>query len=340
MSYLDTHKEATALTDANWEELAEMLRYRRPHLSKTERKFINRFLWPLGGSFDGYGNYRLQIGEAPRVMWCAHTDTVHKTGGKQAIAARDGVVCLHSSETVSNCLGADNTAGVWILCELIRAKVPGLYVFHRGEELGRLGSEWIAKNDPALLDGIDIAIAFDRRSTGSVITHQWNGRTCSGAFARSFIDATGLNLALDDGGTFTDTASYSDILSECTNISVGFDHEHSRRETLNVAYLSTLRDALLRADWSKLVVDRKPGEDDPWTDRWSNYGPYSSTPWDDDGLREGDDYVTGGRPSRTTGRDMASLISDYPALVADILEQYGYDYEMLADEMSAMSKWK
>jgi len=325
------------LERADWSALAAMLRYRRPHNSKTERKFINRFLRPLGVIEDDFGNLMLEIGDNPRVMFCAHTDTVHRSGGKQECSAAEGsgLVRLHPDERISNCLGADNTAGVWLLMELIKAGTPGLYVFHRGEECGGLGSRWIAEHTPGVLAGIEIAIAFDRRGTTSVITHQFGGRTCSDAFANSFIAASCMPLRKDDGGTFTDTASYSDLISECTNISVGFDHEHSPRETLDVCHLAKLLASLLSLDWSSLVAardPREPDEEDRFNyftgvgDRWGTHSGWL----DDDAY----DFPATSERKRQ-GPSLLSLVESYPALVADILEQYGYDSETLADELSS-----
>jgi hypothetical protein len=55
-------------------------------------------------------------------------------------------VGLAASEKMSSCLGADDAAGVWLLCEMIRAGIPGLYVFHRNEERGGRGAEFFAKH--------------------------------------------------------------------------------------------------------------------------------------------------------------------------------------------------
>src|SRR3546814_16306749 len=79
-------------------------------------------------------------------------------------------------------LGADDGAGLWIMLGMIAAACPGLYLFHRGEEQGCLGSRWIERHTPELLANIDAAIAFDRAGLGDVITHQSYGRTCSAAF--------------------------------------------------------------------------------------------------------------------------------------------------------------
>jgi hypothetical protein len=40
----------------------------------------------------------------------------------------------------SNCLGADCTTGVWLILEMIKANVPGVYVIHSDEEVGGKGA--------------------------------------------------------------------------------------------------------------------------------------------------------------------------------------------------------
>jgi hypothetical protein len=174
--------------------LLEMLSYRRPGGSKTERKFIRRYLAPLSMQIDQYGNHIKRIGDAP-ILWSCHTDTVHKFGGRQHTKIQSNIVSANDAQ--SNCLGADCTAGVWLMTEMIRANIPGLYVFHREEESGGMGSNWLLKNTPELLEGIKYAIAFDRRGNKSVITHQFGGRCCSDAFAASLANAIGMEHVHD-----------------------------------------------------------------------------------------------------------------------------------------------
>jgi hypothetical protein len=159
-------------------------------------------------------------------------------------------------------LGADDAAGAWVMLEMIDAGVPGTYMFHRGEECGGLGSRHIANKHTDFLEMHDYAIAFDRRGSTSVITHQGYGRCCSDAFAQALADAInddGVSMYMpDDTGVFTDTANYTDDIPECTNLSCGYANEHSGNETLHLPTLFALRDACLRIDWASLPVARDP----------------------------------------------------------------------------------
>jgi hypothetical protein len=286
----------------------EMLTYKRPGGSKAEKAFIRRFLMPLGLAKDAYGNLYKRIGAAP-VLWSSHTDTVHKQGGRQAVRFVDGFASAPDKN--SNCLGADCTAGVFLMREMILAGVEGLYIFHRDEEVGGRGSEFIASKNSSLLAGIKYAIAFDRRGTNSVITHQWGGRCCSEDFAVSLGHALKMAHEPDDGGSFTDTANYTHLIGECTNLSVGYYNEHTRKESLDTAYLMELLEALLVLKVSDLPQTRQPGEDD--VDDWQS-GVKSFKAWDP----WGDDDQEPRRAAK-----MYELVRDNPDEVADFLEEHG-----------------
>lgn len=274
---LSKEKERDAVTPLLG-EVIEMHKYCRPAGSLTEKRFIREFLLPLGAEYDNAGNLIKQIGENPRVLWSSHTDTVHNIAGFQYLATKGSTLKLSKREKRSNCLGADDTAGVWLMMEMIRAGKEGLYIFHRGEEIGGIGSRFIAKHTPERLKGIEIAIAFDRRGTDSVITHQGT-RCCSDKFAESLAAGLAMKFKADSTGTFTDTANYTDLVAECSNLSVGYQSAHSSMEELNLQHLLELRQALLALDTSKLVVERKPGEVE-----YKRYYGGSYGGWDWDGM--------------------------------------------------------
>jgi hypothetical protein len=238
------------------ETIISMLSYRRPAGSASEMEFIKKFIIPLGAKMDKHGNWRLTIGEAPAVLWSSHTDSVHTKEGYQKVDY-DGKYISLPVNSKSNCLGADCAAGVWIMAEMIKAKVPGLYMFHFAEEIGCVGSRAIVEKEPGLLAGIQAAIAFDRKGTGSVITHQGQ-RTCSDTFGKSMLAQLPGRFKLDDTGVLTDTKQYRNLVAECTNISVGYYNEHRPQEALDVGHLIELRNWMIKIDQSKLVIERDP----------------------------------------------------------------------------------
>jgi len=241
-----------------YESLIDILSYKRSYDSSGEVAVINKYINPIPGiQRDKYGNYWIKKGDAP-VLWSCHTDTVHrekddKDNRQKLAVTQDGMIWSQNG----SCLGADNGVGIWLMLKMLDAGVEGMYVFHREEEIGGLGSRDFAKTKAEMLKDYKYAIAFDRRRTTSVITHQ-GYRTCSDAFADSLIEQLGLGHKKDDGGTFTDTKSYADIIPECTNVSAGFEGEHSAMEQLDIQYVGRLLDALLKVDLSQLKCERDP----------------------------------------------------------------------------------
>jgi hypothetical protein len=307
----------TSFQDRQTRELVEMLSTMRPHSSKAEKRFINKWIRPLGVEQDLAGNLHKRIGNVP-VLWSCHTDTVHRLAGVQAIRVDKGWIKLAPISKAS-CLGADCTIGVWIMREMILANVPGLYIFHRQEECGGKGSAYIADKTPHVLDGINFAIAFDRRGFDSVITHQ-GSRCCSQAFATSLaarLNESGFKYRPDSSGVFTDTANYTGIIPECTNISVGYEHEHSPREKQHVHHAFDLLQAMLSLDVQSLPVSRDVGESD-FSDAWLYRSKGKNRFFDSDW-------------STKTYDQMSELCKDYPDECAEILRDYGLSEADLID---------
>ena len=112
------------------------------------------------------------------------------------------------------------------------------------------------------MENIKRCVSFDRRKTVSVITRQVGRQCCSDEFANALCDEynkSGLDLSPDAGGIYTDSASFIDDIPECTNISVGYNFEHTAKETQNISYLDRLAKASVNVDWSSLPTNRKIG---------------------------------------------------------------------------------
>src|SRR6185437_7758533 len=103
--------------ESDLKELLTMLTYRRPSNSKTECKFRNRWPVPLGCEQDEFGNLWKTVGDNSPILFCSHTDTVHRESGRGRVSYGDGVAMAEGS----NCLGADDTVGVWLMMNMIRA---------------------------------------------------------------------------------------------------------------------------------------------------------------------------------------------------------------------------
>lgn len=271
---------------ADIKRLLEMHSFKRPMNSAAEREFRDIYINHIPGMMkDACGNRYVVVGESPTVLWSSHTDTVHHISGRQKLTYANGFLYLREDEK-ANCLGADCTAGVWLMLEMIEKKIPGLYIFHHGEERGGIGSGYIRDKTPELLAGIKYAIAFDRRGTDSVITSQFGGVCASSTFAHALADALGGEFAPDPGGSFTDTANYKYLVPECTNLSVGYYNAHCNTECLDVGFLANLLEKICALDVNLLPAVRdhtvrptyssyRGGKD--WDGE--TYGSYSSANW-------------------------------------------------------------
>lgn len=305
-----------------------MLELRRPAGSTTEREFINRFIKPLGCLPDNYGNYHLRIGDAP-VIWSSHTDTVHAKAGRMIVNEKDGILSVGDK---SNCLGADDCAGVWLMTQMIEKGIEGYYIFHREEEGGGCGSAWIS-SDPEYRkyiedEGFKAIIALDRMGYADIITHQSFDRCCSDDFALSLAEQLGGDFKPSQRGSFTDSANYTGIIGECTNLSIGYFKQHSYLETQDFNFLTFLLDKLCTLDFNKLVYSRKAGEIDTAS---SEINPFRSLTIMGDAIDltpvdEADLYK------------MEGLIINDPEGVADLLSELGYNYFDLADELDFMEQ--
>ena len=210
--------------------------------------------------------------EAPegskRVMFACHTDTTDstKTEGTKTLeydSAFERVTLAEGSN--GECLGADDGAGVWMLLKMIQAKVPGVYVFHRGEERGCIGANEFKNHAGAWLKEFDIAVEFDRPGDTEIITHQGGQRCASDTFGKALQRALEPTLSLDlsDRGVLTDVRVYRTMIPEVVNIGVDYRGHHTTSEELDVGYLMKLLTAVKTVDWGALPVERDPSAADP-----------------------------------------------------------------------------
>lgn len=228
----------------------------------TEDILVERLIkdgtFPKDIQKDPHGNWFYQIGHGSRTIFAAHLDTV--TDKHQNVKhVIDGDYIKTDGKTT---LGADDKAGVTVLVWLMRHKVPGLYYFFIGEEVGCVGSGLAAKYGD-FEGNYDRILSFDRRDTNSIITHQSWSRSCSDDFADALCSELnksefGLKYIKDDGGVYTDSAEFVDIIPECTNVSVGYYSEHTKSEKQDIKHLIALCNASLKVNWDNLPTKRDP----------------------------------------------------------------------------------
>jgi len=276
--------------------LAYILSLKRPYGSKTEIEFMS---WLRTETMSrGVPKNKIEIrklgclvahvrrpggGKPSTTLFSCHTDTVHGDDGEQRVVydVNLGHIFLATGPDApkSNCLGADDGIGVWIMLEMIKAKVPGTYIFHRGEERGGLGSREMAEKDKTFLQQFDAAVAFDRPCTDEVITHQRGQRCASDKYAAALaerLNAFGFQYRPSNRGVFTDTANYRKLIHECLNLGVGYENQHDTQEFQDYAHAVALRDACIKIDWESLPVDRDCTKDDYTAMGGGHYGLFAS----------------------------------------------------------------
>jgi hypothetical protein len=222
-------------------------------------------------------------------MFTCHLDTACSTQVR-VNHVQDGKYIKTDGNSI---LGADDKAGMVVLLYMIENKIPGLYYFFIGEEVGCVGSGRLSRvwKDTDFSSYIKKVISFDRRGTDSVITEQLYGRCCSNDFARELsnrLNSTGFGFRFypDDTGIYTDSAKFTSYVPECTNISVGYYSEHTTTERQDIEFLQKLCKAVCLIDWETLPIVRScasaysnnywsmcdfyEDEEDDYFDNWSH----------------------------------------------------------------------
>lgn len=215
---------------------------------------------------DSHGNYYKIIGDnkAPTIMFSSHLDTADRKQMPTTLYSKEeggSEIIFTDGSTI---LGADDKSGVTVMLYMMAHNVPGLYYFFIGEERGGIGSNKVSADFDNIpyLKNVNKCVSFDRRKNESVITQQLGRVCCSDAFGTSLCDEynkSGLNLSLDPTGIYTDSASFIDDIAECTNVSVGYNHEHTGKEYQDMTFLIKLCEASIEVDWEGLKVVRKVG---------------------------------------------------------------------------------
>ena len=288
----------------------QMISWKRPSGSKEAKLFGDMYLEPVFGSPDEDGNYLKIVGDKPRVSFVAHYDTVHSDGGLQELFIEDDN--LYS--VGSDCLGADDTTGIFIIMDMIQKGIPGVYVIFSDEEVGCQGSSKMAQKLSAALSedtyhplvSVDIMISFDRKGTTDIITHQMGDRTASDEFARDLARELDMDYKADPTGSYTDSNEFSSLISECTNLSVGYYSQHTGMERQDLTHLMDLIDSLLFVDWDKVDAYRTP---------------LSYTEDEDDKELE----------------ELEAFVIEHPLAVAEMLQSYRFTIQDIMDETQVAS---
>jgi hypothetical protein len=301
------------------ETFLKLTRKTYPH--GTERKL--RGMLPKGHEIDKNGNYFLKIGESKTIFAC-HLDTVSKAEVKVNHVIENNIIKTDGKSI----LGADDKAGMTILLYMISKRIPGTYYFFIGEEVGCIGSKAAVKDDD--FSQYERIISFDRRDTCSIITHQSWRRCCSDDFANALSEEytkLGLELKPDDTGVGTDSAQFIDVVSECTNISVGYYKEHTHDESQDIEFLEKLCIASTLVNWESLPAVR-----DPKVRQWKEYKSTYNYNYNYGGRNRSDGWGSTNTPYRNHNsrhRDYDDEYEDYNHYDEFYRRNpaYGYDWD-------------
>ena len=281
--------------------------------------------FPPGMKTDAHGNYYIKIGET-KSMFCAHLDTYCYQYKRVWHTFKDNIIKTDGTTT----LGGDDKAGIVVMIKMIEAGIPGLYYFFRGEEgvtspSGTWGSKQALKSYKENFSKYDRCIAFDRRGNDSIISQQMYSECCSDEFVEALIkdlNQNGLTYKDDTTGLWCDSGVFMETIPECTNISMGYDEEHTFKETQDIDHLEKLTEACLKIDWEALPTKRDPSKvssylgrynydwDYEWESKYSNSYNYKKKKKKSYGYDDPREYVT---------------MDDMFKHVVEILEISGYD---------------
>jgi len=243
---------------------------------------------------DAHDNYYIIIknadGSDSDTMFTSHLDTIDRKVGQYGrntsnVVDDKSVVHVFDGDFIktdgNTNLGADDKAGTAIMLNMISEKIPGLYYFFMGEESGCVGSTNLSREyDNLVTEGVlprvTKCISFDRRGYDSIITHQSSGRCASETFATELsnrLNEYGFWFKNDSGGVYTDSAEFTDIIPECTNISVGYFSEHTLTEKQDIDFLELLAIVMTKIEWETLPIERD-NTAHSYSGKGSTYGGY------------------------------------------------------------------
>ncbi len=230
----------------------------RPSGSKEEAQFRAWLAttYPDLERIDEAGNLHFKIGESETVF-AAHTDTCHHKGGLNTYTVEGKLV-----KAGEDCLGADDGAGIAILCHMMSHRIPGRYIFTTGEEVGGLGARYLEENFD--FTPYKRSVCFDRAGTSEIITVQGGERLASSEFAEALSVAfqeQDLLYVESEKGVFTDNALWGDKVPCNINLSAGYFAQHGPNESLDLTHLEALAAAVIKIDWEALPTCREPGFD-------------------------------------------------------------------------------
>lgn len=273
------------------ELLTRILSHRRMHDSPPEKAFGKWLLELLKKIKHAkvvnlpLEQFCVNVGQSDTLFSC-HIDTMDmwKEGDsftqKVLYDPNFGDIFL-DEDSGGSCLGADDGVGIWIMISMIKKKIPGCYIFHRGEERGGLGAREVLTAHGELLKKYKRSIAFDRPNDYEVIIDQGGLKCASITFGEALARALNkldplFKYTTSTRGVFTDNKLYRSKIAEVVNLGVGYQSQHTKKEVLKYPHALALMEACLKVDWEGLPTVRDPLASDPIPPFYNGGGGYAS----------------------------------------------------------------
>lgn len=186
-------------------------------------------------------------GGGVRPALCVHTDTIcniHPTA-----IHKEGDVWRNADRT--KLLGADDRAGCYIVKELLTRNHTGYhYLIFDWEEIGGIGSSNYARTELSIenAERTSCFVGLDRLGVCEMALYGYE--------SDYFLEAIKIDTWKFTCGSFTDASNLAGDLNRCcVNLSIGYDGEHTRHETLNLSYLGVTMNQLANGLGGDLYCD-------------------------------------------------------------------------------------
>lgn len=205
----------------------ELLTFLLENNEPTVREFLVQFLHKYYFEDDIIvtQDYILALGNIP-VALVAHTDTVCQESVPKDIQIIDDNYVFNKN----GILGADDRAGVYAVAATVEMGYRPTIIFTSAEEKGAIGASVLVRHYKVAPRRISFIMELDRRGQDDCVYYE-----CGNKIFQQFIESFGFEHA---HGTFSDISEICpawDIAG--VNLSVGYEHEHTPSELLNIANL-------------------------------------------------------------------------------------------------------
>lgn len=190
---------------------------------RSLKKALHSFLKSKYSTVTNTKEYLYAEGDIP-IALVAHLDTVFSKAATEIFYDRQKNVMWSPSG-----LGADDRAGVFAICQIIKSGYRPHVIFTTDEEKGGLGAFALAGQQCPFAD-LRYMIELDRRGEKDCVFYD-----CDNSEFTKYIEKFGFE---ENWGTFSDISYLGpDWGVAAVNLSIGYRDEHSTSEILNVSYM-------------------------------------------------------------------------------------------------------